>query len=236
MSRFVVLGALLLVQPSVAAESRRACHEGLVIPERLAARRDSFTLAAGGPVRGWQRSILEPRAEGYRYREDTWIGGRLVQQTDLDLGADLAMQRVTQTVPSMGSGRSLDIRYVKDHVRGTTVVPSPTGHETHPVDQAVPHCVIDDNALAAMLPAIRWSQGASWMLPVFSAGAGTMQEATLRIGGVDTVTVPAGKFTAFRATLDMAGQQLVVFVTTAAPHRVLRATSSAGAFELNLAR
>ncbi len=57
---------------------------------------------------------------------------------------------------------------------------------------------------------------------MFSSGEGVTKVATIKVTGVENVTVPAGTFSAYR--LEISGMQLpvVMHVSTESPRRMLR--------------
>jgi hypothetical protein len=59
-------------------------------------------------------------------------------------------------------------------------------------------------------------------LNVLSSGTGEVRQLTLTVTGTETVTVPAGAFEAFRAELTGGPAPVTMFVTTAAPHHVVK--------------
>jgi hypothetical protein len=90
------------------------------------------------------------------------------------------------------------------------------------VDTTVPAGAIDDNALSLIVPALPLAEGKSFSLNVFSSGEGVTKVATIKVAGVENVTVPAGTFSAYR--LEISGMQLpvVMHVSTETPRRLLR--------------
>jgi hypothetical protein len=70
--------------------------------------------------------------------------------------------------------------------------------------------------------ALPLAEGKSFSLNVFSSGEGVTKVATVKVTGVENVTVPAGTFSAYR--LEISGMQLpvVMHVGTESPRRLLR--------------
>jgi hypothetical protein len=59
-------------------------------------------------------------------------------------------------------------------------------------------------------------------VPVLSSGKGTVSEYRLRVLQADTVTVPAGHFDVWRIEQQAERSVVTLFVTRAAPYRLVR--------------
>lgn len=108
-------------------------------------------------------------------------------------------------------------------MKGRAVTPQQGGPpRTVDVDTTVAPGTIDDNALDFLVVALPLAEGKSFNLNVFSSGEGVSKVVTVKVAGVEDVTVPAGTFAAYR--LEVAGMQVpvVMHVGTASPRRLLR--------------
>jgi hypothetical protein len=204
-------------------------------PAALVARSDSFAFVSGGAAIGGQRLTLERVAEGWRFTESTRIGDRMRQETTLLLSPDLAPVSVRQTGSAMGDSMGTALDYEDGRVTGGSRTPSPDGAMTEKViDLDVPAGVVDDNALQLLLPALAWSPGAAWALPVFSGGRAAVVDVVLTVTGVETVVVPAGTFETYRVEARREEAPAVFWVTTSEPHVVVKGGSLVAPFELQL--
>ena len=104
------------------------------------------------------------------------------------------------------------------------MVPGQTEVKTFAIDTIVPAGTMNDNAIQAILPALTWGPAAAWTIPVFSAGQNTITMMTLAVKDVETVQVPAGTFEVYRAEMTGGPATVNFFVTTGAPHRLVRLT------------
>ncbi|HSE52047.1 MAG TPA: insulinase family protein [Gemmatimonadales bacterium] len=190
----------------------------------LAARRDSFVVRFNGAEAGWMRGVLEKTADGFRYVEDTRLGAFVVQTTTLDLDASGAMKSVKQVGKVQGQDAAIDVSYAGGRAKGTASAPDPqTGQiKRITLDTALVAGTLDDNAVQAMIPAFRWAPGAKWTFNVLSAGQGEIKPWTLAVTGTEQVTVGTGQVEAYKAELSGPSAPLIVWVSTAAPHLLLK--------------
>ncbi|HJU64908.1 MAG TPA: hypothetical protein VJ596_04490, partial [Gemmatimonadaceae bacterium] len=104
------------------------------------------------------------------------------------------------------------------------------------VDAEVPAGVLDDNALLAILPALKWSPTAKFTLPVFRSGQGKLQQLTLAVAGTESITVPAGTMEVYRVDVTGGDRPSTFYITTAAPHRLAKIVVSGAPLEIVLAK
>lgn len=226
-----LLALMLFASPLPAQEVRPADFH----PTRLEARSDSFAVFAGGAPIGGQRLTLERVEEGWTFTESTEITGRMEQRTTVLFADDLTPLSVRQAGTAMGDSMGVAIDYARGRVTGTARTPSPEGHfEERTLDLEVPAGVVDDNMLQALLVTLPWSPSAAWRIAVFSAGRGEVLKTILQVTGVETVEVPAGTFEAYRLELRREDAPVAFWITTAAPHRVVKVGSLVAPIEFVL--
>lgn len=190
----------------------------------LAARRDSFGISLAGNPIGWQRGVLEKTPGGFVYTEDTRIAGFVEQTTTLEMDPSGAMKRVRQTGQVQGRAASVDVSYGGGRAKGSGTAPDPqTGQlKVIAIDTTIPPGTIDDNAVQALLPALKWEPGASWTVNVLSASQGEVKPWTLAVTGTDSVKVGPRTLAAYRALLTGAPAPLTFWVSSAPPYRMLK--------------
>lgn len=190
----------------------------------LGARRDSFVVRFNGAEAGWMRGVLEKTADGWRYVEDTRLGGFVAQTTTLDLDASGAMKAVKQTGKVQGQDAAIDVSYAGGRAKGTASAPDPqTGRiKRITLDTALVAGTLDDNAVQALIPAFRWAPGAKWTFNVLSAGQGEIKPWTLAVTGTEQVTVGTSPVEAYKAELSGPSVPLTLWVSTAKPHLLLK--------------
>ena len=189
---------------------------------QIVARSDSFQALVQGNAMGGQATKVEPSGDSIVYTENTAIGG-FQQRSTVVLNRDLTMRRTEQSGTVQGQQTSIQLAYGGGRVKGTATSPSPAGTpRSVAVDTTVPAGTIDDNALTLLLTALPLEQGKTFHLNVFSSGDGTTKVASVMVGGIEQVVVPAGTIAAYR--LELAGMQLplVVHVSQQKPRRIVR--------------
>jgi len=191
---------------------------------QIVARTDSFEAVLSGKPFGSQVATVQPAGDSVVFTESTTLGPAWQQRTTAVLSAaDLAMRRTDQTGTVQNQQSEIHLVYADGRVKGSAVVPQATGSpKTVAVDTTVAAGAVDDNVLTLIVTALPLAEGKSFSLNVFSSGDGVTKVATIKVAGVENVTVPAGTFSAYR--LEISGMQLpvVMHVSTDSPRRLLR--------------
>jgi len=190
----------------------------------LAATRDSFAVMFQGQALGWQVTELTRSAEGIRFVEETRIATFVQQRTEVAMDSAAELRSVTQRGQMQGTATAIDIAVSGGKATGSSATPQPpTGEiQTLAVDVAVPAGTLDDNTVTALTSAMPWAPGARFTLSVFGSGEGKVQPVTMAVTGTESVTVPAGTFEAYRVEMTGGSSPVTLFVTTAAPHQVVK--------------
>lgn len=191
---------------------------------RLVASRDSFAVMVQGNAFGHQVQDLAREGDGFVYRESVRVGGFVEQDTELRLASDGSLQRSTQTGRLQGAASSVELAVANGRITGRVQTPAtPAGPARDvAVDTTWAAGTLESNTLGALLPALPWAAGASWSFPVFNPAEGTVSPVTLTVTGTETVTVPAGTFEAYRVEMSGEGATMALYVTTAAPHHLVK--------------
>ncbi|MGQ0701501.1 MAG: insulinase family protein [Gemmatimonadales bacterium] len=190
----------------------------------LTARRDSFTVILQGQPQGWHTQELEPLPDGFRYTERLDIGGFVQQTTVLELDHQAGVRSVKQTGKVMGQDVTVDVQYRNGRAVGTARTPDPATMQIKSVtiDTTVMPGTLDDNALQALLPTLRWAAGAKWTFQVFGAGQAKLSTWTLSVAGTDTLTISGRPVETYRADLAGGDAPLTLWVTTKAPYSLMK--------------
>jgi zinc protease len=190
--------------------------------KQLTARRDSFVVLANGKPVGWQTTTLRTTADGFEYEESTEIGTMLKQTSTVSFGPAGEMRKLTQDGTVQGKEVKAALTYTANRVQGFATTAGPEGPRTGMVDTTITPDVMDENVVQGLLPVFRWRPGATWTLPVFSASQNRRRTLALKVTGTEQVSLPGGSVDAYRAELTSEDQSVTYYVTTAAPHRVVR--------------
>ena len=187
-------------------------------------RTDSFQALVQGNVLGSQVTSLRRTADSIVLVERTVLGPFLQQQTTVVLDpTTFAPRQVDQTGTAGTQPAEVHLTYANGRVKGRAVTPQREGTpKTVQVDTVVAPGTVDDNQLHAILPALPLADGKTFTINVFSSGEGVTKLLTVKVAGVENITVPAGTFPAYR--LELSGLQLpvVMHVTRDLPRRLLR--------------
>ena len=188
----------------------------------LAEKADSFAVLVQGNALGYQTTALTKTAAGYSYRMAMVIGPIMQQTVETTFGADLSPQATKVGGKMQGQPVSVDVTYANGRAKGTGMSPSPTGMKSVTVDTTIAPGVLDGNMISALVPGLRWAPNARFTVGAFDAAAGTTKQVTLGVAGTESVTVPAGTFPVYRVELTGQDQPLTLFITTAAPYRIVK--------------
>lgn len=209
----------------------------LALPwETLVARTDSFQVRLQGNPFGYQLSRLEKGADGWTLTEQTVLGPIVNQKTVVAFGGDGAMRSVKQEGTMQGQAMATDVAYAGGRATGKAKTPGAQGPTEVTVNADVPAGAIDDNLLQALLPLMPLAPGAKIPVTVFQSGKGSAAAWTVRVEGEESVTVPAGTFQAFKVAVDGSEQPVTLYVSTAAPRRVVKIAFNGAPIEIVLVK
>jgi zinc protease len=197
---------------------------------------DSSAVLLGGNAAGWSRTSLERTADGFRFVEETQIGGAIQQRTEVLLAADGTPRSATQRGSVQGQEARIDLAYAAGRVTGTAVTPGTEGPKTAAVDAPVPAEVVDENLLSAALRTLPLAPGSQHTLSVFSSSANAVQTRTFRVTAAERVTVPAGSFDVLRVESAGGPAPVTYYVTADAPRRLVKLDALGGQLQVVLAR
>lgn len=205
----------------------------------IAAGRDSFAVMFQGNAVGSQVVTVTRSADGFEIDDLTTIPlGGIEQRTTLSLDPNGELRQVRQAGRTGPANTSIEVTVSGGRATGRATVPQPPAGAmgTTEIDVAVPGGTIDDNAVTTFLPALPWSPTASFTLNVLSSAQGRVRQVTLAVTGTEAVTVPAGEFQTYRIEMSGGDTPVTMFVTTAAPHRVVKIAPAGAPIELVLVR
>ncbi len=189
----------------------------------LEAFSDSFAILVQGNAMGGQRITLAESDSGLVYSDNLNIGGFVQQQTRIVMTPDGVVQHLTQSGQIQGQPTSVVVAYSTDgRVTGHAKTMSATGIKEIDIDTTITAGTIDDNMVQVLVRALAWGPDAKWSFSAFSAGQANESVQQLSVKAVESVTVPAGTFEAYRAELVGGPTTITMWISTANPHRLLK--------------
>jgi predicted Zn-dependent peptidase len=203
---------------------------------KIVERADSFTVLVQGQPLGYQTNALKKTANGWSYKISVTIGPIVQQTVESTFGADLVPQAVKGGGKMQGQNLAVDVTYANGRAKGSSTSPTPQGMKSITVDTTVAPGQLDDNMLGALMPGLKWAPGAKFTVNTFDASSGGAKLLTLNVIGTESVTVPAGTFNVFRVEQTGSDQPSTLFITTAAPHRVVKVSLVGAPIEFVLAK
>ncbi|HEV7590206.1 MAG TPA: insulinase family protein [Longimicrobium sp.] len=172
----------------------------------------------GNPV-GSQTVALARDGDGWTRTNEVQFGP-VHQALVTRFGPGFAPISHTETVTGPAAGTA-SVALTGGRFRGEAKLPPQMGGEKTYDVAAVPGAVLEGMD-EVMLGVADLAQGKTIAIPQFNTGTGSVDAVSFRVTGVETVTVPAGTFPAFR--VEVAGKQapMVVWLRQAAPHVPLK--------------
>jgi zinc protease len=155
------------------------------------------------------------------------------QEGEVRFGATDFAARSASTIVQQGPMRmETQLQVADGRVTGRLQMPPQMGGERQVDTEAVPGMLLPGMD-QFVLSAADLAEGRSITLPIFDATGGSVVNATFRVTGSETVTVPAGTFPAYR--LEASGAQpMTLFLRRDAPHVLLRQDFAAAPISLVL--
>jgi hypothetical protein len=202
----------------------------------LAPFRDSLVVMVQGKEFGYQVKSLEKTADGFRYMETQSLGPIGTSSMTATFSAAGEPRTVTRTGKLGGQDVKGDVVYTAGRVKGSSTTPTQQGPKTVTFDTTVAAGTLDDASFGALLPSLAWAPNAKITANIFSASKGMATPVTLAVTGTESVTVPAGTFQAYHVDLTGGEAPLTIYVTVAAPHRVIRVAPVGQPVEFVLAK
>ncbi|HXI35004.1 MAG TPA: insulinase family protein [Gemmatimonadales bacterium] len=192
---------------------------------QLVTRADSFqALAQGRPV-GYETTTTLISGDSIVFRAVLDLGGgALHRQSTIHFApADWSVTQADVSGTTQGQASETHLTYGGGRVKGRIVSPQPTGTPTTvDVDTTLAAGTYDEGALHVIVPALALGPNKTVNLNVFSGDAGRAGLMQFKVAGIDTVTVPAGKFVAYRVEVSGGQGTVLMHVTRDTPRRIVR--------------
>lgn len=225
------LTAILACAPSPNSEPRTPDmifsgeHSGAPV---LRLGRDSFAIRFTGTPGGVAVHEYSRAGNGYRYVSRFNLGPTFHRTVEVDLDSSLSVVRA-RSVTQFGTKRAeSDVSYTGQRAQGT-VVPlqaSVSGRVT--IDTVLPVGAFDGLALYPVLLSRQWTVGQEVRLILFDTDELTITQQTFRVVARESVDAAGESIRALRAELSTTQLPVTLWLSEAAPHRLLKIGSANG--------
>lgn len=218
MNRRRIATAVAALAVLAAVPARAQNGEGFDMARLRAATLEYTFTAQGNPI-GRSTSTLSREGAGWKSFLELQFGA--VQQTiTARWDADWALLDYAETYAGAFDGRS-EVKLEDGRLTGAAAMPPQAGGSK----------TFD----AAMIPGTAWSmmdevmlstadlaEGRTIIVPVFNTSTGTVDPVTFAVGAVESVTVPAGTFQAYRVGATGGSSPLTMWLRADGPHILVR--------------
>lgn len=178
-----------------------------------------YTFTAQGNPIGRSTSTLSRDGAGWKSELAMQFGP--VQQTiAARWGADWAPVDYTETYAGAFEGRA-EVRLADGRITGSAAMPAQAGGNKTFDAALVPGgawSMMDE----VMLSTAELAEGKTIVIPVFNTSTGAVAPVTFAVGAVESVTVPAGTFPAFRVESTGGSSPVTLWLRAEGPHVVVR--------------
>lgn len=175
-------------------------------------------LAQGNPV-GTATNHVAPNGDGWAVHMDVTFGP--VQQTITSAwGPNWEPRAYGETYAGQLEGR-VEARVQNGRITGSSAMPPQAGGDRTYDAEAVAGVAfseMDD----AMLSVSDLAEGRTITIPVFDSRTGEVKQVVYTVGALESVTVPAGTFQAYRVQESGGSSSLVLWLRAEGPHVVVR--------------
>jgi len=208
-------------------------------PSQLVPRRDSLQVMIQGNPMGAQTLELTVDGDAIVAVERTAIPLMgMTQETRMVLdGGTLALRSVDQVGQVGPQAAETHLVVAGGRVTGRAQTPQPGGQpKLVEIDTVFAAGTLEANQLPSLVPALPLADGASFAISVLNGSDGSLRPYQVRCEVGAPVTVPAGTFEVFKVSLTGGPVPLAVYVTQAAPRRVVKLEAVGQPFVLELVK
>jgi zinc protease len=201
----------------------------------LTAHTDSFRIVFQGNPVGTLTSTIRLTPDSVVYGEVQSAMGALQTTVVAFSRTDLTVTQVKQSTQFGAQQTGLEATYRGGRMTSRGQRPQRGGApQPFQLDTAVAEHHYDENALHVLLLALPLAAGKTFSIAVIDPTDASTSVLTAKVGGPDSVTVPAGTFRAFRVDLSGGQEPLTAYITGEGPRRIIKleAVGQPVAFEL----
>lgn len=175
-------------------------------------------LAQGNPV-GRAANTLAREGDGWKFRMESAFGP-MRQTIDAAWGPGWEPRTYGETYAGPFEGRA-EARVENGRVTGSMTMPPQAGGSRTFDAAAVPGTAWSQME-EAMLSTAQLAPGKAIVIPVFNTSTGAVSPVTYTVGAVESVTVPAGTFQAYRVEASGGSSAQVMWLRAEGPHILVK--------------
>jgi len=194
-------------------------------PTLLGSERDSFLVLIEGKPVGVRTTALQRTPDSLVFTETLTVGpaAETLLRVVLD-PSDLTTRRIEQTGNDGGQRSEMHLRYAAGRITGSATVPQPSGSPQEiAIDTALASGTnYTEYALNVIVRAVPLHAGTAFSFPVFSVVDRSVKTLSVQVTGVDSLSVPAGTFRAFKVAVSGGQIPFVFYVSEGSPRRILK--------------
>jgi hypothetical protein len=162
----------------------------------------------------------------------------MTQETRMVLdGGTLGLRSVDQVGQVGPQAAETHLVVADGRITGRAQTPQPGGQpKVAEIDTVFAAGTLEANQLSTLVPALPLADGAKFTLSVLNGSDGSLKQYQVRCETGAAVTVPAGTFEVFKVSLTGGPVPIAMYVTQAAPRRVVRLEAVGQPFVLELVK
>lgn len=161
------------------------------------------------------------RTENGEWVVETSLQGMMSQESEVRFLPDFTPVSSSQSLQQGPMSIRSELSYADARVTGTVVMPAQMGGERQ-IDTEVVAGTLLPEMDQWYLAAADLQAGRSMTVPTFDATSGSTVNVTYAVGAIESVTVPAGTFDAYRVDVRGLPQGMVLFLRAESPHILVR--------------
>lgn len=192
---------------------------------QLVPRRDSLQIVVQGNVFGGMVTEIEAEGDEVVYRSKMAIPLMgLNQETEVRMSAGtFALRSVDQIGQLQGQSAETHLTVEGGRITGHAQTPQPGGTmKEADIDTTFTEGMLSSEQLQVLIPSLPLAEGESFTLSVLDSEDATIKPYTIKVEGVEEVTVPAGTFSVFRVSMMGGDVQRVFYVSRETPRKIVK--------------
>jgi hypothetical protein len=217
--------------PRYIAAQRAARARVTLLPPHapmLRLARDSFAIRFAGMPEGTEVHELTRSGTGYRFVSEFHIGPSFTQRSEVNLDAQLHVLHA-RSVSRIGQEHGMsDVTYTGNRARGEAIPTQASNPGMVHIDTILPAGAFDGLALYPIILGRHWQVGDVDTLTIFDTDESSLSRQTIRATRSEIVQAAGLSSQALRVELSTTQLPVTLWLSLAAPHRLLKVASANG--------